>query len=72
MTVMQGHGLLGEQLNDVTSSHGELYRPSGRIPDGARRMCAYPPSGEVISGSFFRRKRNQLFQVFRILSRGVR
>ena len=32
----------------------------------------YPPSWLVISGSFFRRKRNQLFHVLRMLSRGVR
>jgi hypothetical protein len=37
-------------------------------------ICAlsYSPSREVTSGSFFRRKRNQLFQVLRMLSRGVR
>ena len=35
-------------------------------------FARYSPSREVISGSFFRRKRSQLFQVFRMLSRGVR
>ena len=37
-------------------------------PKGGR----YPPSRELISGHFLRRNRNQLFHVFRMLSRGVR
>jgi len=45
-----------------------IRQDTGRSAQNSR----YSPSREVISGSFFRRKRNQLFQVFRTLSRGVR
>jgi hypothetical protein len=38
----------------------------------ARATQNYPTSRLLISGSFFRRKRNQLFHVLRMLSRGVR
>jgi len=47
-------------------------RHSARDRTERAEFARYPPSLEVITGSFFRRKRNQLFQVFRMLSRGVR
>jgi hypothetical protein len=40
--------------------------------DASATRKNYPPSRLVMSGSFFRRKRNQLFHVLRMLSRGVR
>jgi hypothetical protein len=63
-------------LKTVSARRRNQHARRARYPERQEHRPAefarYPPSREVISGSFFRRKRNQLFQVFRMLSRGVR
>jgi len=53
---------------------GKMETASGKCRAERAEYSRYPdpPSPEVISGSFFRRSRSQLFQVLRMLSRGVR